>query len=650
MAIQGNADKLSACPEDGLERLPDVNRKELVTKQPRRISSGFVITLFAAIALTLSAIGLIFYHYERNQFRKAAGERLAAIAHWQTREIQNWRTERIRDATQFTTSPYNARRFVEFLRTSARDDGRDILAFLDNVKETALYHDLMLADTLGNVRLSSNETLRNLSIEEKRDLAVAVHSGKIYLADIHRGETPGTLHLNIYAPIWKGKAMFGDSTVIGALILQLDPETYLYPLIETWPTPSETGETVLLRRDEDTVVFLSRLRFRNNAPLTFRLPISGNGEIAGIMAGRGVTGIVTATDYHHAKVMSELNHIPDSPWYLITKIDESEIAAPLKMVVALTFGITFGLILFLGNAMLLWWKRTEAIYLRHQYADEREKRALLENIATERKRAEEQLRHYNEQLEKTVEERTATIRSLERQRLEDEKQVALGRMAARIAHEINNPLTGIKNSFTLVKRAIPADHRHYSYVELIDRELNRIARIVRQMFELYRQEREKISKASPAAVIREVALLLEGNANSRQVTLNIETSQSEKPVLLREDSLRQVLFGVVQNGIEASPPGGCVCIESVCHGDTLAVTVADQGPGIPDADRSKIFEPFYTTKEGLTTGGLGLGLSITRGLLENLGGTLTFESVPDNGTTFTIIFPIMIPETETIHD
>jgi len=107
---------------------------------------------------------------------------------------------------------------------------------------------------------------------------------------------------------------------------------------------------------------------------------------------------------------------------------------------------------------------------------------------TERKRAEEELKKYKEHLEELVKERTERIRELEGQRAEIEKWAGMGQMAARIAHEINNPLAGIKNSFSLVKDAVSEDHPYYAYVGRIETEINRIARIVRQMFDLYRPE------------------------------------------------------------------------------------------------------------------------------------------------------------------
>ncbi|HEY3296128.1 MAG TPA: PAS domain S-box protein [bacterium] len=272
---------------------------------------------------------------------------------------------------------------------------------------------------------------------------------------------------------------------------------------------------------------------------------------------------------------------------------------------------------------------------------------MVEDI-TARKESEQRTERYSEELEQLVMERTAQIRQLERLRSESEKQAAVGRMAARIAHEINNPLAGVKNSFLLVKQAVSREHKHFRFVEMIEKELDRIARIVRQMFELYKPEIIKPGQVQPAQVIREVTELLEGNVRAQGVTMEIDTRRAAQAVLLHEDSLRQILFSVIQNAIEASPSGGVVRIAANYDGRQLTVSVTDQGSGIPEDVKSRIFDPFFTTKSELASGGLGLGLSITKGIVEAMGGSLTFESEIDKGTTFFIGLPAKSgPENDT---
>ncbi|HEY3296317.1 MAG TPA: PAS domain S-box protein [bacterium] len=258
---------------------------------------------------------------------------------------------------------------------------------------------------------------------------------------------------------------------------------------------------------------------------------------------------------------------------------------------------------------------------------------------TEQKHAEDLIRKHAIELERQVAERTAHIQKLERLRVEAEKQAAIGRMAARIAHEINNPLAGIKNSFLLVKKAIPPTFKHYEFVGRIDKELDRIARIVRQMFEVYKPERSAPAPVDVPEVLRDVTALLQGNARAQGVTLEMDASGVDGTVHLHEDSLRQALFSIIQNAIEASGAGMVVRISATARDQVLSVSVADQGCGIPPEVGARIFEPFFTTKDDLVSGGLGLGLSITKGVVEAMGGVLNYESEVGKGTTFQVILP-----------
>ncbi|MGH7595183.1 MAG: two-component regulator propeller domain-containing protein [bacterium] len=260
--------------------------------------------------------------------------------------------------------------------------------------------------------------------------------------------------------------------------------------------------------------------------------------------------------------------------------------------------------------------------------------------ASKRKQAQNQLREYTEGLEKLVEKRTNEITELERQRAESEKLATTGRMAARIAHEINNPLAGIKNSFLLLKDAIPGTHPHYEYVGRIEREIDRIARIIRQMFDLYRQEQDEVRRFRADDAIHDVIALLEPSFREHSVKCEVDVEKAAVVVALPEGLLRQVLYNIIQNAIEASPAGGGVKVAATVTGNVMNISIADQGSGISEEARSRIFEPFFTTKSKLTTGGLGLGLSVSKSLVESMRGTLTFETQIGAGTIFRIMLPL----------
>jgi len=233
----------------------------------------------------------------------------------------------------------------------------------------------------------------------------------------------------------------------------------------------------------------------------------------------------------------------------------------------------------------------------------------------------------------------------ERKRAEEalrasEKLAAKGQLAAQIAHEINNPLAGIKNSFMLIQDAIPKEHRYYQYLGRISKEIDRISGIVHKMFGLYKPESETARDFLLDETIGEVVALLEPVCRQHEVAIAIDSSDKAAMVTLPEAPLTQVLYNIVKNAIEASLKGGEVRIAEKITGDVLTITVCDEGNGIAEDLRSRIFEPLFTTKRGFGTAGLGLGLSVSKNIVETMGGSVYFESKAGQGTVFSIILPL----------
>ena len=263
-------------------------------------------------------------------------------------------------------------------------------------------------------------------------------------------------------------------------------------------------------------------------------------------------------------------------------------------------------------------------------------------VASEIKRmwAEEQLLLHNEKLETVVKERTTRIMELERQRMENEKLAASGRMAATVAHEINNPLSAIKGGFLLIKDSIPEDNKYYDYVGMIEKEIDRIARIVKQMFNLSRPYQGKISEFNAISVIRDVITMLDEIGSEQCVTITFSGHEDMLKVTISEDHFRQLLYNIIKNGIEASSEGGSVEVRAKSMDSRLNVIVSDLGEGMSDDVRSKIFDPFFTTKSKYSDSGLGLGLATTKVIAEAMGGSLDCVSEKDKGTAFTLDLPI----------
>ncbi len=266
---------------------------------------------------------------------------------------------------------------------------------------------------------------------------------------------------------------------------------------------------------------------------------------------------------------------------------------------------------------------------------------------SERKRAEQQIRRYSRNLEVIVQHHTHRIKELETERSDIEKMAAQGRIAAQIAHEINNPLAGIKNSFLLIKDAVPHDHPYYEYVDRIQREIDRIADIVRQMFGIYRGEPGQQRRVALHEIVQHVTDVINAAHRHRDVTVEAEVPHA-LAVSLPRKSLLQVLFNVVQNAVEASPPGQPVRITATNAGENVILHVIDRGAGIPAELGCKVYQPLFSTKSSDgSVSGLGLGLSITRNLVHEMGGHISFTSVPGEGTDFTLTLPRTLHERTT---
>ncbi len=258
----------------------------------------------------------------------------------------------------------------------------------------------------------------------------------------------------------------------------------------------------------------------------------------------------------------------------------------------------------------------------------------------------EQLKVHNEHLEQLVQERTAQINKLEKHRLKMEKLAALGELAAGVAHEINNPLAGIRNAVALFKRHLPKDVKHFDKLELIDAEIERISGITHQMYQLYRPSRQETTKFSIKKTVQEVITLSLPLIRKSNVKVVIDDGSFEPTgqhaadeVSLREGELKQVLLNLVRNAIQASQAGQQVVIATSTDRENVIITVSDHGHGIHPLAIDRVFDPFFSTKAEEIGQGMGLGLSVSSSIVEAMKGTIEVASAQDKGTQFTVRLP-----------
>lgn len=217
----------------------------------------------------------------------------------------------------------------------------------------------------------------------------------------------------------------------------------------------------------------------------------------------------------------------------------------------------------------------------------------------------------------------------------------MGQLAARVAHEINNPLAGIQNAFLLVRGAIPAEHPHFRFVGAIEREIARIAAVTRQLYETYRPDQAMGASSSVILAISDAVTFLEQVNRVRQVRIVTDVTHAPSLVPVPDALLRQALYNLVQNALDATPAGGTVIVSATQESTWCVIRVSDEGPGIPTALRERIFEPFFSTKDrSVKTGGMGIGLSLVRQSVTAVGGDITVQDRATGGTTFEVRLPM----------
>lgn len=275
-------------------------------------------------------------------------------------------------------------------------------------------------------------------------------------------------------------------------------------------------------------------------------------------------------------------------------------------------------------------------------------------VAIEHARLYTRIARFAEELEEKVKQRTAALENAQQKLIQTEKFAATGRLAANIAHEINNPLGIIKNYIYLLSESVEhgatgqgGDGEAKENLRIIREEIDRIARIVRRLLDFYKRPDSKPAPTDVNREVEEMFYLTRKGLKRKDVRVEKDLAADLPTILASPDKIRQVILNLLRNAEDAVPEKGWIKIATNLErlrddrvgktGDYIVITVSDNGCGIPEANLRLIFDPFFTTKQ---ESGTGLGLSITYGIVESLGGWIEVDSEVGKGTTFRIILPV----------
>mgnify|MGYP001166066858 CR=1 FL=1 len=233
-------------------------------------------------------------------------------------------------------------------------------------------------------------------------------------------------------------------------------------------------------------------------------------------------------------------------------------------------------------------------------------------------------------------------RAAENRLLQAAKLAAVGEMAAGVAHELNNPLTTVTGFSELVLESLPEDSAHRSELLMVLQEARRASSVVRRLLDFSRQGERIRASANLNDVVDDVIALTRHLIQTNNVALILEPETSLPWVSIDSNQMKQVLLNLIHNGLQAMPKGGEMHVRTFLGKregrDWVVLSVKDTGMGISAKDQSKIFEPFFTTKGD--SGGTGLGLSVTYGIVADHGGTIEVLSHAGRGSVFEVWLPL----------
>jgi PAS domain S-box-containing protein len=226
--------------------------------------------------------------------------------------------------------------------------------------------------------------------------------------------------------------------------------------------------------------------------------------------------------------------------------------------------------------------------------------------------------------------------------IQSEKMAGLGRLAAGVAHEINNPMSGIMLYANLVQEALDGDHPLQEDLKTIIREAERCKVIVADLLEFSHQTTYEMDLIDPNAVIRKTLGVLKNQPLFHNIEVVLDLEDNILPIFGNSMRLNQVIMNIVVNAAQAMKGNGRLNIitRTRANQDIDEIQISDTGPGIEESLQEKIFDPFFTTKP--TGEGTGLGLSVSYAIIKEHKGSIRVTSTPGNGTTFTLRFPAVM--------
>lgn len=386
-------------------------------KNDREVSRGRYVLAGLVVFLIIIGSGLIYLREEKNAAIKEAGLDLSLIVELKASQLVQWRKERLLAANAVSSNPMIAHRICDYLKhVDSKSAYEEIRSWLNGQLNVSGQRGLYLFRPDGTAIASVSDRQGAVPPHYRDLVASVIKSRQVALSDFRFGSDTGTVSLDLSVPLVGTDS--GDGECNAVMIIDIDPYLALYPLIRFWPTPSRTGETVLVRKDGNDALVLNELRDRPESAGGLRIPLSESTLLESV-AATGREGVIPGKDCRGRDALAAVRVVPGTSWVMLAKVDISEVLEPVieRVWYVVALGVVLMAVVMLSVS--LWWRRKREALLFSQYESEL-------RYNSELKQAEQALLESNNRLEERVERRTEELSSAVlrlRQEVAERKQV-----------------------------------------------------------------------------------------------------------------------------------------------------------------------------------------------------------------------------------
>ncbi|MBF0339266.1 MAG: PAS domain S-box protein [Nitrospirae bacterium] len=357
----------------------------MMGKQDRGISGWSAIWIFVILGICIVLVGYAAFDIQKGHIKGHIQKELLTITRIKIEQIATWRNERLMDATDIHNNPLLAVHTEEYINDRRSETKRELLyARLISMKENHMFIRVMLTDGNGTVILSTQEDSSggssSIEMSIKSAFKMAMKSKDVVMSDLYL-DTHNVIRLSLVIPILKRESTKGEiaGEVIGVFLVDVDPYDGFFSLVQTWPVESNTAETLLIRREGSDVVYLNELRHRKGTALVFRLPIDRYKRLPAAMVALGQRGVVEGYDYRGRAVLAAIMPVPDTPWFIVSKVDQDEIYQPIRTLSKVLVIIVSLLMALSGMGIGIIWQRRNAAFRQRHYEVEERFRQVFDN-------------------------------------------------------------------------------------------------------------------------------------------------------------------------------------------------------------------------------------------------------------------------------